>query len=79
MNLLFIFFQKNGVTDHHYIYSNYSGSYLNLHWEQSLSYYMEDIGVNSYVYYYHINYPFWMDGEEFHIKNDYRGKFGETV
>jgi len=64
---------------HHHIVANYSGHYLNLHPEQSLSYYLEDIGVNSYFYYAHIHYPSWMDGEEFHIKNDKRGELWLTI
>lgn len=63
----------------HYVYANYSGQYLNLHSEQSLSYFTEDIGVNAYWYYFHIHYPFWMDGEEFHLKNDFRGNNNLTT
>ncbi|XP_060523198.1 uncharacterized protein LOC132700094 [Cylas formicarius] len=59
---------------HHHIFANYSGHYLNLHPEQSLSYYLEDIGINAQYYYFQIFYPFWMDGEEFGIKHDYRGE-----
>ncbi|XP_022916615.1 hexamerin-1.1-like [Onthophagus taurus] len=55
------------------IESNYSGWYMNLHPEQSLSYFMEDIGLNSFYYYYNIHYPFWMDGEEFGLNKDHRG------
>ncbi|KAJ8923020.1 hypothetical protein NQ315_001568 [Exocentrus adspersus] len=58
----------------HVIVSNYSGYYLNLHPEQSLSYYTEDIGLNSFYYYCNVYYPFWMDGEEFKLKNDRRGE-----
>lgn len=67
------FSQKKGDEHMHYVYANYSGHYLNLHWEQSLSYFTEDIGINAYWYYFHLHYPFWMDGEEFHLKNDFRG------
>lgn len=56
------------------IYSNYSGYYLNLHPEQSLSYYTEDIGINAYYYYYNLYYPFWLEGQEFNLKNDRRGE-----
>ncbi|XP_050299519.1 larval serum protein 1 beta chain-like [Anthonomus grandis grandis] len=58
--------------DHHII-ANYSGHYLNLHWEQALSYYTEDVGLNAFFHHFYIYYPFWMDGEEYHIKNDNRG------
>jgi hypothetical protein len=56
------------------IYANYSGYYLNLNKEQSLSYYLEDVGLNSFYYYCNIYYPFWMDGDEFKLKNDRRGE-----
>ncbi|KAF7267905.1 hypothetical protein GWI33_018903 [Rhynchophorus ferrugineus] len=60
---------------HHVIYANYTGQFLNLHPEQSdLSYYLEDVGINAYHYYCHLHYPFWMDGEEFKLKNDKRGE-----
>ncbi|XP_018563800.1 hexamerin [Anoplophora glabripennis] len=58
----------------HTIVSNYSGYYLNLHPEQSMSYYTEDIGLNAFYYYCNVYYPFWMDGEEFKLKNDRRGE-----
>lgn len=51
--------------DGYTINSNYSGYYLNLHPEQSLSYFTEDVGLNAYYYYYNIYYPFWLGGEEF--------------
>ncbi|KAJ8986133.1 hypothetical protein NQ317_005604 [Molorchus minor] len=60
--------------DGYTIYSNYSGYYLNLHPEQSLSYYMEDIGILSYYYYYNVYYPFWMNGKEFGFENTNRGE-----
>jgi hypothetical protein len=55
------------------IAANYSGYYLNLHPEQSLSYYLEDVGINSFYYTYGLYYPFWMDGEKYELKNDHRG------
>jgi len=60
----------NGYT----IYSNYSGYYLNLHPEQSLSYYLEDVGISSYYYYYNIYYPFWLSGKEFGFQEVNRGE-----
>lgn len=56
------------------IYANYSGYYLNLNSEQSMSYYTEDIGINAIYYYYNIYYPFWLSGEEFDMKNTRRGE-----
>lgn len=56
------------------ITGNYSGWYLNLHADQHLSYFTEDIGLNSFYYYYHVYYPWWMDGEEFGLNHDNRGQ-----
>ena len=66
--------QYNDGTKTYTIYSNYSGYYLNLNKEQSLSYYLEDVGLNAFYYYCNIYYPFWMDGVEFKLKNDRRGE-----
>ncbi|XP_044742194.1 hexamerin-like [Chrysoperla carnea] len=55
--------------------TNYSGWYLNLDEEQQkLSYFMEDIGLNSYYYYFHMDYPFWMLGTETGLNKDRRGE-----
>ncbi|KAL1497679.1 hypothetical protein ABEB36_008600 [Hypothenemus hampei] len=56
------------------IHSNYSGHYLNLHPEQSLSYYLEDIGINSFYYTYFLYYPFWLNGTRYGLNNDRRGE-----
>ncbi|KAJ8957383.1 hypothetical protein NQ318_004863 [Aromia moschata] len=60
----------NGYT----INYNYSGYYLNLHPEQGLSYYLEDVGINSFYYYYNIYYPFWMSSKEFGFQYVNRGE-----
>lgn len=60
--------------NYHTIVSNYSGWYLNLHPEQSLSYYMEDVGLNAFYYYYNIYYPSWMRSEEFGWTDSRRGE-----
>lgn len=59
----------------HIIYANYSGHYLNLHHEQSLAYFLEDVGMNSMYYYYYVHYPTWMNTEEYDLKNKERGAF----
>ena len=61
----------NGYT----INANYSGYYLNVHPEQSLSYFTEDVGINSFYYYFNIYYPHWLGGQEFDYKNDRRGEY----
>lgn len=58
----------------HTIKSNYSGRYLNLDPEQSLSYFTEDIGINSFYYYYNIYRPIWMSNEDFHLNSYHRGE-----
>lgn len=56
------------------IHSNYSGWYLNLHPEQSMSYYLEDIEMNAHYYHLHLWMPFWMDSEEFKLETHSRGE-----
>ncbi|XP_030762609.1 allergen Cr-PI-like [Sitophilus oryzae] len=73
---------SNVVTDthaHNAIHANYSGHHLNLHHEQSMSYYLEDVGINAFHYYCHIHYPYWMDGEEFKINHDKRGELTMNI
>lgn len=55
--------------------TNYTGYYVHTNPEQKLSYFTEDIGLNSYYYYYHTDYPFWMGGEEFNLNKDRRGEY----
>ncbi|KAJ8957382.1 hypothetical protein NQ318_004862 [Aromia moschata] len=66
--------QEHGWYRGYTVYANYSGHYLNLHPEQSLSYYMEDVGINAFYYYYNLYYPFWMCSEEYGMENDKRGE-----
>ncbi|XP_055696122.1 hexamerin-1.1-like [Lutzomyia longipalpis] len=54
--------------------SNYTGAYVHTTPDQKLSYFTEDIGLNSYYYYYHMDYPFWMGGKEFGLYKDRRGE-----
>lgn len=56
------------------IQSNYSGWYLNLHPEQSMSYYLEDIEVNAQYYYMSLLMPFWMNSTEFNLQTHQRGQ-----
>ncbi|KAK9887818.1 hypothetical protein WA026_000133 [Henosepilachna vigintioctopunctata] len=55
---------ENGV---YTIHSNYSGWYLNMNPEQSLSYYTEDVGINAFYYYFNVYFPYWMDAQDFHM------------
>ncbi|XP_062565818.1 hexamerin-1.1-like [Armigeres subalbatus] len=54
--------------------SNYTGWYVHTNPEQKISYFTEDIGFNTYYYYFHINYPFWMGGKEYGLYKDRRGE-----
>ncbi|XP_058447738.1 hexamerin-1.1-like [Malaya genurostris] len=56
------------------ITSNYTGWYLHTNSEQKISYFTEDIGLNTYYYYFHIDYPFWLGGKEFGLHKDRRGE-----
>ncbi|XP_055616584.1 hexamerin-1.1-like [Toxorhynchites rutilus septentrionalis] len=58
-----------------YIPTNYTGSYVHTGPEQRVAYFTEDIGLNSYYYYFHADYPFWMGGKEFGLYKDRRGEF----
>lgn len=55
--------------------ANYTGQFVHTNLEQRLSYFTEDIGLNSYYYYLHADYPFWMGGEEYGLYKDRRGEF----
>ncbi|GAB0094123.1 hypothetical protein DMENIID0001_093510 [Sergentomyia squamirostris] len=44
--------------------SNYTGWYKHTNPEQKMSYFTEDIGLNSFYYYFNMDYPFWMGGKE---------------
>ncbi|KAF2892662.1 hypothetical protein ILUMI_13512, partial [Ignelater luminosus] len=61
---------QNGYT----IKANYSGYYVNVHPEQALSYYTEDVGINAYYYYYNLYRPFWIDDKEVYINTVNRGE-----
>ncbi|XP_038104688.1 hexamerin-1.1 [Culex quinquefasciatus] len=71
------FYKMKKVNDVYtaYIPSNYTGYYVHTSPEQRLGYFTEDIGLNSYYYYFHADYPFWMGGKEFGLFKDRRGEF----
>ncbi|EDW35449.1 GL17278 [Drosophila persimilis] len=55
--------------------SNYSNHYGNLNYDHELAYFLEDVGFNSFYYYYNLDYPFWTKGSEHHVLNkDRRGE-----
>lgn len=56
------------------ILANYTGAEMHVNDEQRMSYFTEDIGLNAFHYYFHMDYPFWMGGAEFGLKKDRRGE-----
>lgn len=57
------------------LYANYSGHHVYSYEDQQVSYFLEDIGLNAYYYYFHIDYPYWMGGEEYNLYKDRRGEY----
>lgn len=51
------------------IESNYTGWNKRSNPEQILSYFTEDIGLNSWYFYFHADYPFWIDSKDSIFKN----------
>lgn len=59
----------------YYVYANYSGWYINANpIQKDLSYFTEDVGLNAFYYYFNLDYPFWLGGEEFGLQKDRRGE-----
>ncbi|XP_055620291.1 hexamerin-1.1-like [Toxorhynchites rutilus septentrionalis] len=54
--------------------ANYTGWYVHTNPDQKVSYYTEDIGLNTYYYYFNADYPFWMGGKEYGLYKDRRGE-----
>lgn len=57
------------------LHANYSGHYVRSYEDQSIAYFTEDIGLNAYYYYFHIDYPYWMGGHEYNLYKDRRGEW----
>lgn len=55
--------------------ANYSSYDVYSYEDQKLSYFTEDIGLNAYYYYFNLDYPFWMNGEEYGLNKDRRGEY----
>ncbi|XP_067629632.1 larval serum protein 2 [Eurosta solidaginis] len=57
------------------IKSNYSNVYGSMHDDHDLAYFLEDVGLNAFYYYYNLDYPFWAKGVEgVELNNDRRGE-----
>lgn len=51
------------------VQSNYTGCNKKSNQENVLSYFTEDVGLNSWYYYFHADYPFWIDSKDSLFKN----------
>uniref|UniRef100_U5EWU6 Putative hexamerin 2 beta n=1 Tax=Corethrella appendiculata TaxID=1370023 RepID=U5EWU6_9DIPT len=57
-----------------FIPCNYTSSFVYANSERKLYYFTEDVGVNSYYHYFHLDYPYWLGGKEYGLHNDRRGE-----
>ncbi|CAH0720330.1 unnamed protein product, partial [Brenthis ino] len=60
--------------DRYVVYSNYSDYSSYSGDEYRISYFVEDIGLNAYYYYFHSYFPFWMDGDLYPTMKERRGE-----
>ncbi|XP_008555005.1 arylphorin subunit alpha [Microplitis demolitor] len=58
------------------IHANFSGWYLNRDYdtEMKLKYFMEDISLNTYYFFFRENNPFWLSSDEFGLDKHSRGE-----
>lgn len=61
--------KKAGEANEIVIESNYTGWNKRASPEHALSYFTEDIGLNSWYYLFHADYPFWIDSKDSLFKN----------
>jgi hypothetical protein len=69
--------KHSGKTDlkTYFVTANYTGWYVNNSpTMKDMAYFTEDIGLNSYYYYFNLDYPFWMSGEDYGLNKDRRGE-----
>ncbi|XP_065086313.1 hexamerin-1.1-like [Ochlerotatus camptorhynchus] len=66
-------FVSNGK--YNVVYSNFTALYpMDYFGEDKLSYFTEDIGLNSYYYYFMMDYPFFLGESKFNLFKDRRGE-----
>lgn len=53
---------------------NYTGWYLHMNKDQKVTYFTEDVGLNSFYYNWNLDYPYWMEGKPYGIDKDRRGE-----
>lgn len=56
------------------LYANYTSHDVFGYDEQMLAYFTEDIGLNAYYYYNHVDYPFWLGGHQYELHKSHRGE-----
>jgi hypothetical protein len=58
------------------IRGNYSGWYMghDFDYEMKLNYFMEDIGLNAYYFFFRLDQPFWLSGDAFPVQKEWRGE-----
>ncbi|XP_066598558.1 arylphorin subunit alpha-like [Prorops nasuta] len=64
-------------TDSYMIYANYTGHYVQPYYDEEykLDYYMEDVSLNAYYYYFRTVFPFYLNSKEYNIPKEFRGDF----
>lgn len=66
-----------GGVDYYYIPSNYSGWYMvrdEVPEQQKLSYFTEDVGLNSFYTMMSYDFPQWMNSAKYHMPQNIRGE-----
>lgn len=58
---------------------NYTGWFMHMNEDQKVSYFTEDVSWNAFYYNYNLDYPDWLDGEQFGLNKDRRGELYITV
>ncbi|XP_055629279.1 hexamerin-1.1-like [Toxorhynchites rutilus septentrionalis] len=63
------------------VYSNYTYEYpteyyygMEHYYEDKLNYFTEDIGLNAFYYYFMMDYPFFLGGDQYNLFKDRRGE-----
>lgn len=60
-----------------YVSANYTGMCVSPKYEQEhkLFYFMEDVGLNAFYYYFRMAYPFWLSTKDYDMPKSFRGDF----
>lgn len=66
---------KEGDVYTYTVFTNYTNDYVETNHDSKISYFMEDIGLNAYYYYFNLDYYQYFGGEEFGLYKDRRGEF----